>query len=77
MVFKETEFQLKDGRTALLRSPCEEDAAEMLLAGATAVQVGAANLADPMVCKKIIDGLPGVLERLGVQDINELIGGAH
>ena len=54
-----------------------EDAAEMLLAGATAVQVGAANLADPMACKKIIDGLPGVLERLGVHDINELIGGAH
>ena len=54
-----------------------EDVAEMMLAGATAVQVGAANLADPMACKKIIDGLPGVLERLGVRDINELIGGAH
>ena len=54
-----------------------EDVVEMMLAGATAVQVGAANLADPFACKKIIDGLPGVLERLGVNDINELIGGAH
>ena len=54
-----------------------EDVAEMMLAGATAVQVGAANLVDPMACKKIIDDLPGVLERLGVNDINELIGGAH
>ena len=54
-----------------------EDVVEMMLAGATAVQVGAANLTDPMACKTIIDDLPGVLERLGVQDINELIGGAH
>ena len=54
-----------------------EDVVEMMLAGATAVQVGAANLVDPCACKKIIDGLPGVLERLGVTDINELIGGAH
>ena len=54
-----------------------EDVVEMMLAGATAVQVGAANLVDPMACKTIIDDLPGVLERLGVNDINELIGGAH
>jgi dihydroorotate dehydrogenase (NAD+) catalytic subunit len=54
-----------------------EDVAEMMLAGATAVQVGAANLTDPMACKRIIDDLPGVLARLGVNDINELIGGAH
>ena len=54
-----------------------EDVVEMMLAGATAVQVGAANLVDPCACKKIIDGLPGVLERLDVNDINELIGGAH
>ena len=57
--------------------PSAEDVVEMMLAGATAVQVGAANLTDPMACKRIIDDLPGVLERLGVQDINELIGGAH
>ena len=54
-----------------------EDVVEMMLAGATAVQVGAANLANPYACKEIIDTLPGVLERLGVQDIRELIGGAH
>ena len=54
-----------------------EDVVEMMLAGATAVQVGAANLTDPMACKTIIDDLPGVLERLGVNDINEFIGGAH
>ena len=54
-----------------------EDVVEMMLSGATAVQVGAANLVDPMACKKIIDDLPAVLERLGVRDINELIGGAH
>ena len=54
-----------------------EDVVEMMLAGATAVQVGAANLRDPFACKKIIDELPGVLDRLGVQDIRELIGGAH
>lgn len=54
-----------------------EDVVEMMLAGATAVQVGAANLANPYACKEIIDALPGVLERLGVQDIKELIGGAH
>ena len=54
-----------------------EDVVEMMLAGATAVQVGAANLTDPFACKKIVDELPGVLEALGVQDIRELIGGAH
>ena len=54
-----------------------EDVAEMMLAGATAVQVGAANLVDPFACKRIIEDLPGVLSRLGVNDINELIGGAH
>ena len=54
-----------------------EDVVEMMLAGATAVQVGAANLTDPCACKRIIDNLPGVLERLGTDDINTLIGGAH
>ncbi len=54
-----------------------EDAAEMLLAGATAVQVGAANLRDPFACPKIIDNLPAVLDRLGAENIRELIGGAH
>ena len=54
-----------------------EDAAEMMLAGATAVEVGAANLKDPYACKTIVENLPAVCERLGVTDISELTGGAH
>ena len=54
-----------------------EDAAERMLAGAAAVQIGAANLKDPFTCPSIIRDLPGVLDRLGVQNITELIGGAH
>ena len=54
-----------------------EDAAEMMLAGATAVEVGAANLKDPFACKTIIENLPAVCARLGVANISELTGGAH
>ena len=54
-----------------------EDAAEMMLAGAAAVEVGAANLKDPYACKTIVENLPGVCEKLGVTDISELTGGAH
>ena len=54
-----------------------EDAVEMMLAGATAVEVGAANLKDPYACKTIVENLPAVCERLGVSDISELTGGAH
>lgn len=54
-----------------------EDAAEMMLAGASAVEVGAAGLRDPYACKKIIEDLPAVCERLGVDKISELTGGAH
>ncbi len=54
-----------------------EDAAEMMLAGATAVEVGAANLKDPYACKTIVENLPGVCEKLGVTKISELTGGAH
>ncbi|WP_295750894.1 dihydroorotate dehydrogenase [uncultured Oscillibacter sp.] len=52
-------------------------AAEMMLAGASAVEVGAANLRDPWACKTIIENLPAVCERLGVQNISDLTGGAH
>ena len=51
-----------------------EDVVEMMMAGATAVQVGAENLRDPFACKRIVEGLPGVMERLGIKDINEIIG---
>ena len=54
-----------------------ETAAEMMLAGAAAVEVGAANLKDPYACKTIIEDLPGVCKRLGVTKISELTGGAH
>ena len=54
-----------------------EDAAEMMLAGASAVEVGAASLRDPWACKKIIEDLPGLCEWLGVSKISELTGGAH
>ena len=54
-----------------------EDAVEMMLVGAAAVEVGAANLKDPYACKTIVENLPGVCEKLGVTDISELTGGAH
>ena len=54
-----------------------EDAAEMMLAGAAAVEVGAANLKDPFACKTMVENLPAVCERMGVTDISELTGGAH
>ncbi|MCQ2138356.1 MAG: dihydroorotate dehydrogenase [Bacteroidales bacterium] len=50
-----------------------EDVIEMMMAGATAVQVGAENLRNPYVCKQIIEDLPGVMERLHIDDINEII----
>ena len=54
-----------------------EDVIEMMLAGATAVQVGAANLVEPYACKNIIDDLPSVMEKYGIKDLKEIIGGAH
>ncbi|WP_312939165.1 dihydroorotate dehydrogenase [Oscillibacter sp.] len=54
-----------------------EDVCEMMLAGASAVEIGAANLKNPAVCKTIIEKLPAVCERLGVTDISLLTGGAH
>ena len=53
------------------------DVCEMMLAGASAVEVGAANLRDPYACKTIIEDLPAVCEPLGVTKISELTGGAH
>jgi dihydroorotate dehydrogenase (NAD+) catalytic subunit len=54
-----------------------EDVCEMMLAGATAVEVGAANLVDPFACPKIIDNLPRLCRELGVGRIAELTGSAH
>lgn len=54
-----------------------EDVIEMMLAGATAVEVGAANLADPLACKKIIEALPGVMNQYHIDNLTDIIGGAH
>lgn len=51
-----------------------QDVVEMMMAGATAVQVGAANLIDPYACKKIIEELPKVCEDLGIEKISDIIG---
>jgi len=54
-----------------------EDVIEMMLAGAAAVEVGAANLADPFVCRDLIADLPRVMEKYGINSLTEIIGGAH
>lgn len=54
-----------------------EDVLEMMLAGATAVQVGAANLVEPFACRDIIRELPACMERYGVTKLSEITGGAH
>ena len=52
-----------------------EDVIEMMLAGATAVEVGAANLVNPYACRDIIRDLPKVMEKYGINNLNEIIGG--
>ena len=54
-----------------------EDVIEMMLAGAAAVQVGAANLVDPCACRNIIESLPEALDKYGIKDIKDIIGGAQ
>ena len=54
-----------------------EDVIEMMMAGASAVQVGAANLVDPYACPKIIDGLAPLCEKLGIGRLADIIGSAH
>ncbi len=54
-----------------------EDVIEMMLAGATAVEIGAANLRDPLICPKIIAALPEAMDRYGIRTLKELTGGAH
>ena len=53
------------------------DVIEMMLAGATAVQVGAANLVDPNACPNIINDLPAVMEQYGIENLTDIIGGSH
>lgn len=54
-----------------------EDVIEMMLAGATAVEVGAANLVDPFACRNIIADLPRAMTQYGIQNLKDIIGGAH
>ena len=51
-----------------------EDVIEMMMAGATAVEVGAQNLVDPMACKKIIEELPAAMEKYGISSLKDIIG---
>ena len=53
-----------------------EDVIEMMLAGATAVQIGAANLVNPYVCRDIINDLPTVMDKYGIENLKDIIGGA-
>ena len=54
-----------------------EDVIELMLAGATAVEVGAANLVDPFACRRIVEDLPRVMQKYNINDLNDIIGGAH
>jgi len=54
-----------------------EDVIELMLAGATSVQVGAANLIDPYACRDMVADLPRVMEKYGINNLTDIIGGAH
>ena len=54
-----------------------EDVIELMLAGATAVEVGAANLVEPFASRNIVRDLPAAMEKYGIHDLKEMIGGAH
>lgn len=54
-----------------------EDVIEMMLAGATAVEIGAANLVDPFICKKIVEALPAAADKYNINELKDIIGGTH
>ena len=54
-----------------------EDVIELMLAGATAVEVGAENLVNPYACRDIINALPAAMEKYGINNLKDIIGGAH
>ena len=54
-----------------------EDVIEMMLAGATAVEIGTANLVDPFICKKIVEALPAAADKYNINELKDIIGGAH
>ena len=51
-----------------------QDVIEMMMAGASAVEIGAANLVDPFACPKIIEELPAVMDRYGIENLTDIIG---
>lgn len=53
-----------------------EDVIEMMMAGASAVEIGAANLVDPFACPKIIEELPAVMDKYGIENLTDIIGSA-
>lgn len=53
------------------------DVIEMMLAGASAVEIGSANLVDPLICKKIIEDLPNAMVELKIKNLKDIIGKAH
>ena len=53
-----------------------EDVIELMLAGATAVEIGAANLIDPYASRDIINDLPRVMDKYGINSLSDIIGGA-
>jgi len=54
-----------------------DDVIELMLAGATAVQVGSENLVNPYACKEIIEDLPAKMEKHEINNLKDIIGGAH
>ncbi len=56
---------------------CADDVIEMMLAGATAVEVGAQNLVDPFACKTIVEELPKAMEKYRIENLKDIIGAAH
>ena len=75
--FDEIQFELGVATQCGRCESCARDVVEMMLAGATAVQIGAANLVDPYICRDIIEDLPAVMAQLGIHNLNDIIGGAH
>ena len=53
---------------------CAEDVIEMMLAGATAVEIGSENLINPYACRDIIEALPGAMKKYGIDNLAEIIG---
>lgn len=54
-----------------------KDAIEMMIAGASAVEVGCANLVDPYACPKIIEEMESILDEMGIEDVNDIVGKSH